>query len=58
MMVQLAVMDPYVKHIVIFAYVLMNRLVMKTRLLKLYKKKKEVKVHYLIHNYAKKMNHI
>ena len=33
MMVQLAVMDPYAEHFVIFVYVLMDHLVVKTRLL-------------------------
>ena len=40
MMVQLAVMDPYAEHFVIFVYVLMDHLVVKTRLLQLCKKKK------------------
>ena len=53
MMVQLAMMDPYAEHFVIFAYILMDHLVVKTRLLKLCKKKK-IKVHYFTHNYVKK----
>ena len=40
MMVQLAVMDLYAEHFMIFAYVLMNHLVVKTQLLKLLKKNK------------------
>ena len=50
MMVQLTAMDPYAEHFVIFAYVLMDHLVVKTRQLQLCKKKK----HYFIHNYVKK----
>ena len=38
MMVQLAVMNPYAEHFVIFAYVLMDHLVVKTHLLQLCKK--------------------
>ena len=34
----LAVMDPYAEHFVIFVYVLMDHLVVKTRLLQLCKK--------------------
>ena len=37
MMVQLAVMDLYAEHFVIFVYVLMDHLVVKTRLLQLCK---------------------
>ena len=37
MMVQLAVMDPYAEHFVTFVYVLMDHLVVKTRLLQLCK---------------------
>ena len=39
------VMDPYVEHFVIFVYVLMNHLVVKTRLLQLCKK---IKSTYII----------
>ena len=35
MMVQLAVMDQYAEHFMIFVYVLMDHLVVKTRLLQL-----------------------
>ena len=45
MMVQLAVMDPYAEHFVIFVYVLMDHLVVKTRLLQLGKK---IKSTYII----------
>ena len=45
MMVQLAVMDPYDEHFVIFVYVLMDHLVVKTRLLQLCKK---IKSSYII----------
>ena len=45
MMVQLAVMDPYAEHFVIFVYVLMDHLVVKTRLLQLCKK---IKSTYII----------
>ena len=38
MMVQLAVIDSYAEHFVIFAYVLMDHLVVKTHLLQLCKK--------------------
>ena len=39
MTMQLAVMDPYAEHFVIFAYILMDHLVVKPRILQLYKKK-------------------
>ena len=45
MMVQLAVIDPYAEHFVIFAYVLMDHLVVKTHLLQLCKK---IKSNYII----------
>ena len=53
MTVQLVVMDSYVERFVIFAYVLVDHLIVMTRLLQLYKKKK-IKVHACIHNYVKK----
>ena len=40
MMMQLEVMDPYAEDFVIFAYILMDHLVVKTHLLKFKKKKK------------------
>ena len=45
MMMQMAVMDPYAEHFVIFVYVLMDHLVVKTRLLQLGKK---IKSTYII----------
>ena len=53
MMVQLVVIDPYAEYFVIFVYVLMDHLVVKTRLLQLCKKN-IINLHYFIHNYVKK----
>ena len=51
MMVQLAVMDPYAEYFLIFAYVLIDHMVVKTHYN--YSNKKKSKYSF-IHNYVKK----
>ena len=55
MTMQLAVMGPYAEDFVIFAYILMDDLVVEPRILQLYKKKKNL-ITFFYTQLCEKMN--